>query len=399
MTGKTNNQFKGLEDRIEIFRSGVQTDSAGTTREFTNSDLDQMVETFDQDHPFPHVFGHPEHDDPALGWATSVSRDGDSLYLDGSRDLQPSFIEAVNSGAYRNRSISVRKTNDGKFKIAHLGWLGAVPPAIEGMKPLAYKAADDEQVYEFAIDEKKLVRGVNSAAWGLRSIQSMIRRMKNRLIESVGVEKADEEFPEYELESISDGADKLNDISLSEQGHMYSNPAAQSVDLDNEEDSSMAKANDKPAQFTQADLDDAAKAAEERAERNFKHNQACIDLVDSWGNEGKLTPAMTQGLSNFLAALPNEDDKALTFSLGSGDEVKEVSETPFQFASRFFGALPNNFAALTQSLCNEDSDTGEPADLDSTQINNLAQKYKADQRQLGIQITLAQAIEHVSTAQ
>lgn len=386
-------QFKGLDDRIEIFRAGEHTDSQGNKRVWTAGHLQEMVDTFSADDPFPHVLGHPEHDDPAYGWGASLSVEDDKLYLDESKDLNSDFVDMVDSGAFRNRSISVVKNDDGQFKIAHLGWLGAKAPAIKGMKPLEYNADDSAVVYEFSVDDRKLERAVSSVSWSLHGIYDMLRSTKNRLIESIGLEKADEEMPEYRLDAIKQGAEKSNDIREDDRSALYAQDDEDNLQI---EDTTMS--GDKPkaqddsvdANFSQADLDKAAKDAEAKATAKFARQNECNEFVRSLDDSGKVTPAMKVGLSDFLQGLNNE--QTFSFSDGAGDDA-ETTITPFEFAKNFFNSLPDNFSALTSEMVTDDN---APEAGESKNIGQRAQDYMTSEAAAGRTISIAEAVDHVT---
>ena len=125
------NTFNGFDDWIEIFRSGEHTDNAGTTRTWTEQDLDEIVANHSADRPAPAVVGHPKTDDPAWGWTAALKREGASLYAK-FKDVAKEFADAVEAGRYRNRSVKIGKTADG-YRLIHVGWLGAAPPAYLGV--------------------------------------------------------------------------------------------------------------------------------------------------------------------------------------------------------------------------------------------------------------------------
>ena len=54
--------------RIKIFRGGAQTTASGQTIEFSEADLDGVVQNYDPAvHEAPIVIGHPKTDAPAYG--------------------------------------------------------------------------------------------------------------------------------------------------------------------------------------------------------------------------------------------------------------------------------------------------------------------------------------------
>ncbi|MBT0666341.1 hypothetical protein KI809_18695 [Geobacter pelophilus] len=134
-----------MTDWIEIFKTGTHRDSRGRERTWTTADLDKMVSMYNpSDHEAPMVIGHPKTNDPAFGWAQQLKRVGDKLLaLPGQ--VVPEFAEAVKSGLFKKRSIRVNP--DGS--LAHIGFLGAMPPAIKGLKDIEFSEGEEFSDYDF----------------------------------------------------------------------------------------------------------------------------------------------------------------------------------------------------------------------------------------------------------
>lgn len=117
-----------------IFRTGKHTDSNGNTREWTEADLDKIVESYDPSkHEAPIVIGHPKSNAPAFGWIEKLKRVGDTLYA-LPKQLAQEFVEMVNKGLFKKRSISLYP--DGTLR--HVGFLGATPPAVKGLPDVEF---------------------------------------------------------------------------------------------------------------------------------------------------------------------------------------------------------------------------------------------------------------------
>lgn len=130
---------------FEIFKTGTHTASSGATRSWSEADLDKMVAGYNAaDNPAPLVVGHPKTNAPAYGWVEQLKRVGDRL-LALPRQVEESFSNMVKEGRFPKRSISVNP--DGTLR--HVGFLGAVPPAVKGLKDVEF-AADEMEVYEYA---------------------------------------------------------------------------------------------------------------------------------------------------------------------------------------------------------------------------------------------------------
>lgn len=131
---------------IEIFKTGSHTDSQGRKHTVSTADLDKIAKNYDPaKHEAPVVIGHPKSDHPAWAWVESLQRVGDKLYYK-EKDTVPEFNEMRSKKMFKKRSISLYP--DGTLK--HIGWLGAMPPAIKGLQDVAFGEGEDCTIYEFA---------------------------------------------------------------------------------------------------------------------------------------------------------------------------------------------------------------------------------------------------------
>lgn len=126
-----------------IFKAGTQTDSAGNTKDWTEDDLDTIVEKYNnqaegEEHRAPIVIGHPIDSSPAYGWIDKLKRDGDTLYAK-ARDVAKEFVDWFKKGMYRERSVSLYPD----LTLEHVGFLGGVPPAVKGLPPVPANAFAD----------------------------------------------------------------------------------------------------------------------------------------------------------------------------------------------------------------------------------------------------------------
>lgn len=136
--------------RIHSFKAGRQTASNGTSIDFTEGDLAATAAAYDPAvSEAPIVVGHPSTDGPAYGWVKSFSAQGADLFAE-PHQVNPEFAELVKAGAFKKVSISLYPKDHphnpvpGVYYPRHLGYLGATPPAIKGLKPTEFAAADAE---------------------------------------------------------------------------------------------------------------------------------------------------------------------------------------------------------------------------------------------------------------
>lgn len=139
------------EQWVEIFRAGTHTDMAGNTRTWTTADLDEIVAKYNPaEHEAPIVIGHPEHNAPAYGWAKALRRNGEVLEAE-FRDVDPVFSDAVKAGHWKKRSISLYADKT----LRHVGFLGALPPAVKGLKDVSFATGQGAMTFDFATTTKE----------------------------------------------------------------------------------------------------------------------------------------------------------------------------------------------------------------------------------------------------
>ncbi|MCK5615276.1 hypothetical protein KAR91_76135 [Candidatus Pacearchaeota archaeon] len=121
---------------------------------------DELVETYEPyKHEAPNVIGHPETNKPAYGWVKKIYRKGKNLWMKAS--ILPGLADMIRKGMYKKRSIAWYPPNHpanptpGKNYLMHVGWLGAVPPAIKGMPDAQLSENIDDVVVVEYLEEKK----------------------------------------------------------------------------------------------------------------------------------------------------------------------------------------------------------------------------------------------------
>ncbi|MCC7097477.1 MAG: hypothetical protein IT472_09900, partial [Thermomonas sp.] len=87
----------------------------------------------------PVVIGHPEHDEPAHGWVHALKHDAAGLWAE--IEIFPELAGRIAAGEYRTVSASVwppgniGNPSPNTWSLKHVGFLGAVPPAVKGLAP------------------------------------------------------------------------------------------------------------------------------------------------------------------------------------------------------------------------------------------------------------------------
>lgn len=157
------NMTKMFTKRIHVFRAGDQTSAQGVQRNFSEKDLQQVVDTYDPGvHEAPLVIGHQGDSDslPSFGWIRGFARQGNNLYADV--EFTSTAKDLVKDGHYRKVSISFYSPdsainpNPGKWSARHLALLGAAPPAVKGLEPFSFTEKDGVFDYATALDPSEI---------------------------------------------------------------------------------------------------------------------------------------------------------------------------------------------------------------------------------------------------
>lgn len=183
---------------IQIFKPGTHAAMRGDVLSFSESDIAATAAAYDPaKHEAPLVIGHPKHDAPAYGWVKSLSVTGAALDAEPSQ-VDPEFAELVSSGRFKKISASFYRPDSpsnpvpGVFYLRHVGFLGAQPPAVKGLKAVEF-GDSDEGIVEFA-------------DWADIQNASLWRRMRDWLIEQFGMDTADKIVPDYAIGTLEEEA-------------------------------------------------------------------------------------------------------------------------------------------------------------------------------------------------
>lgn len=360
-------EFAGFDDWFEVFRAGEQTSSQGRTQVFTDADLDTIVANHNADDPAPLVVGHPKNNDPAYGWTTDLKRDGDTLFAKAG-DVATEFESAVQAKHYRKRSISIVPDTAGGYRLRHIGFLGGAAPAVSGLKDINFADGDSDLSFEFSVQD-----AVQRSAWGLGSVGRSLRGIRDWIIAKNGLEEADQVIPDYQIESIQQDAAAMRE-------ELDDDCSFSSTD-DSQESEHM------PKDFSQEDMDNATAQERQRAndaekrlkDFEFKARESdAKNLVDGLIADGKLLPAQTAGLCEFMAHLSSEADASFEFS--AGDEAQQ--KTPYEFMREFMGSLGKQVTLGTDDREADDDTTlnysapsGYTVDDERLKLHNKALEY------------------------
>ncbi|EIJ5166958.1 peptidase [Salmonella enterica] len=299
---------------IHIFKAGTHTDMHGMKLPFTQSDLAACVKAYDPSvHEAPLVIGHPKTEDPAWGWVKSLSLSGADLLAEPGQ-VDPQFAELVDSGRYKKVSASFylpdspSNPKPGSLYLRHVGFLGAQPPAIKGLKQVSF-GEKEEGVVEFA-DWSDIT---NALLWG---------RLRDFLIARFSLDEADKVLPEWQLNNLREEAYRENaaGAQFSETGPVPSSESNEESSMTKEEIEALQEEN---RHLKQQAADRDARDAQARQEQLHKDNVAFAEKLVT---EGRLAPRASSVVIALLDAVAG-GDKPVEFAEGE-------SRTPLATAFR-----------------------------------------------------------------
>jgi len=393
----TQHDFKGLTDFFPVFSSGTHTDSAGRTKPWTNDELDEIVANTKaraEKNLFssaPLVVGHPKNNDPAFGWLLDVKREGDVLLAKADeKTLHDEFIKGVEKGLWPNRSVRIGKGKDGLY-LRHVGFLGAAPPAIEGMD--AVYAADEGEFFDYA----------DADTYTPNVLTRFMRGVRDFIIDKFDIETADKVIPDYQIESMTGHVNGLREQNNPETSLSSFNKPEPKGDVT------------MPREYSEAEIEqiqkDAAEAATKKAEAEFAKKEADFTStisderakrlradftkqVDELTTEGKVTPAQAEGMVDFMLSLDAAGEATeFEFSAGEGDKAETKKLKPVDWFASFTKSIGKQ-VDLGESGAGDDTVTDFGGDADA--IAKAATDYMAAEAVKGVTISASDAVAHVT---
>ncbi len=285
---------------IQIFKKGTHTASDGTSLAFGEDDLHGMVGSYNPDlHEAPLVVGHPRDNLPAYGWVKSLAY-SDGILAADPHQVDPEFAELVNSGKFKKVSASFYTPDSpsnpvpGKYYLRHVGFLGAQPPAVKGLKSASFKDSE-EGIVEFA-------------DWGDMQNASLWRRMRDFFIAQFGLDTADNIIPDYAVSSLEQDAlqdDDDDDQPSSSLTPQYREPSIKGDEMSVEDKARLAALEEENKRLKEVE-------ASRRLEGIRMANAA---FAEGLVKEGRLLPAYKGVCSATLDFLESQE-KVVEFSEG-----------------------------------------------------------------------------------
>ncbi|RKY70051.1 MAG: peptidase [Candidatus Latescibacterota bacterium] len=362
-------------EKMHIFNTGKQTAANGTEIDFTDDLLQASAAAYDPEkHEAPIVVGHPQHNLPAYGWVKAVEF-ADGKYLADPDQVDADFSELVQAGRFKKISASFYPPEHaanpvpGVYYLRHVGFLGAQPPAVKGLKAV-----------EFAEEEGLIT--IEFSEWSDRSIARMFRRLKNFMIDRFGQEEADKAIEEYEIETVSEEALRPDPVDVSTPIYREPEAAKETITMSMTAEEIVAKEaeiNQREANFAERETTLDQREQRLADQETTTRDAELTNFVEVLTTEGKLLPAHKEAVLAVLKGLP---DSAVSFAEGGNPVEKSLVD-----------ALKGVFATMPNLI--EFAEVGNPdgALPEKASANDYSEEVDDDRLKLHNK-TLAYAEEH-----
>ncbi|MDR1397177.1 MAG: hypothetical protein LBJ14_05545 [Desulfarculales bacterium] len=270
----------GFNDWIEIFKGGRQVDAEGQEH---NGDqlIAKAAAGYDpQKHQAPVVIGHPQSDAPAYAWVEGLretNRDGVKVLEAKLAQVDDGFAQMVRDGRFKMRSAAFYP--DGGLR--HVGFLGAQPPAVKGLKAVNFSGEDKFSEFNFAErNEKVWIPGQarNDKEEKNANKEDAMSKNSNGQGEGASGQKT-EEASAAELQKLRQEKDEL-----------------------------------------------ARQFAELQTKTRRAEHQVYLEKLEA---DGVILPYQQPGLLNFMEALSGQEEKNILFREGEGKDEQKVNPLEF----------------------------------------------------------------------
>lgn len=128
---------------FQIFKAGTHTAMNGMTLSFTEQDLEYIAAGYSKARlSAPLVLGHPVDSKPEYGEADALFVQGDALYAQAT--VKDELVAMVRARNYTKVSAffilpdASDNPTPGVYYLRHVGFLGAMPPAVKGLAALSF---------------------------------------------------------------------------------------------------------------------------------------------------------------------------------------------------------------------------------------------------------------------
>lgn len=368
---------------LQIFKPGRHVAADGRAYEFSAADLQATATAYDPaKHEAPLVVGHPKTDDPAYGWAKALTF---SDALEATPDqVDAAFAEMVGAGRFKKISASFYAPDapsnpvPGVFYLRHIGFLGAQPPAVKGLKNASFADADKGVIDFMDYDDM--------------TVAALFRNLREWFIAKFGTDEADKVLPGYSLDQLqTSAATETDDAALDTPAYNENTQGAtmtpDQIKAKETELAAIAAAQTaKDAEFAERETRIAAQEATTRS-------AAAVAFCEGLVKDGKMLPVHRDGMVAFMAAI--ESVKS-TVDFSEGD--KKVSHPTGDWLRTYLSAQPKLVDFKEHGAGSAAAEEEANPQFAAEALSRRAVEFQEAERKAGREINIAQAVQHVAAA-
>ena len=304
--------------KITIFRPGTYTAMGGKTFNFTGDDIRAIVDGYKPtpNDEAPIVVGHPTLNAPAFGWIDKLQISATGAIEAIPKKVDATFASMVADGKYRKISASffgpddTGNPNPGKYHLRHVGFLGAMPPAVPGLPGVQFSQTDNDISFSVDFvdyDDLRVVR--------------ILRGLREWIIGKFGAEEANKIVDNWDLDSLTQSA--MTEPPEPPAPSFSTTPQPEEVIVTKEEVDKIKAEND--------ELKRQIAFAATKAKADTLHTQN-VAFAEGLVNAGKIVADHKAVIVATLDAL-GAGEKPISFAAGDGVEKPLAEEFKAMFAA------------------------------------------------------------------
>lgn len=366
---------------LQIFKPGKQTASDGRVFDFTETQLRATADAYDPAlHEAPLCVGHPTGNAPAYGWTKALSFTG-TLNAE-AHQVDADFAELVNAGKFKKMSASFyhpeaqENPKPGVFYLRHIGFLGAQPPAVKGLKSAEFSGST-EGVVEFM-------------DWSDKDNASLWRALRDWMIGKFGKDEADKVIPDYTVTSLQEDAVLDDPEPALAAGINYQERNANVLTKEQLE-AQKREQDAKAEEQRKKDIAFAEREAKIQADESVQRRTAISAEVDALVAAGKLLPKDKAGLVAFMETLPAGT------TIEFGEAGKKVTTPTIDWLRGFLKTLPKAVEFRERGAGDVLFDANaNPLDA-AADLSRRALEFQDAESKAGRTINIAQAVQYVKS--
>ncbi len=373
--------MSGLTEFFPIFRAGTHTGANGRTVTFSGGDLDDIVERYDAANPAPCVINHDELYSPfAYAQVAEIKNDNGVLMARCDADsVEPKFAALVENKNLFNRSVQLLPVEDG-WRLGHVAFLGAEPPAVQGLAPIQMSAVG----VTFSADD---AWARVSEAHGIAAIWAVLKKITDKVFGADGAENPVSDFDLQEAQRRIGRAQKEAETETDKEQGGVMNYSQEQLDAAARRAAAEAVAAEKK-KF-------AAERAEFAAAQKRSRLAEIQTRIDGLLADGRLLPAQAPGLAEFALRLHGAEAFEFTRPTGEDGNAAVEKARPAEFVFSLLEKMPRQ-VELGREVGGEDVGKKFAVDLDSAQsIHDAALAFQKSKADAGIKIPFAAAVQTV----